>query len=383
MLIRRISFALVMVLIASSAFALDVQNLLSLVAMPLAVAAASDLNGVQQNDLIDLVTQLNQANVPPTEFVQIVRYVPVALIDQNGQPQIVQYVTTETSRGVTGSQLATNIADELRMRYDVPRFELTPQQPVVVETTEIIPQVVTTRVNNDLFSLIGMPLAVAAAADIAGVPQQELMNVVAQLNQANVPPAQFVEVVHYVPVALVNTNTAPQFVDYVTTQVNNGVTGPALATVVADRLRTTYGAREINVVAPQPQRVIVTEQEPVQVVHVHPHGGPPGQLKKIYGLQTGAQVVHGTMPPGQAKHLEVAHEHGHGHGRGHERAIAPQPVFVPQPMISSAPQPIPGPPAGKPGKGHGGNPHGGPPGNPGHGNGNDNGNGHGHGKGKG
>jgi hypothetical protein len=334
-------------LIATSAFAVDVKELLSLVAMPLAVAEASNLHGVQQNDLIDLVSQLNQANVPPSEFVQIVRYVPVALIDQqNGQPQIVQYVTTETNRGVIGPRLATSVADELRMRYDVPRFDLT---PAVVETT--VPEVVTTRVNNDLLSLVTMPVVVAAAADIAGVPQQELMNLVAQLNQANVPPPQFVEVVHYVPVALVDTNTSPQFVDYVTTQVNNGVTGPQLATVVADRLRTQYRTREINVAAPR------VEARPVQVVHVHPHGGPPGQLKKVYGYQTGAQVVHGEIP----------HEHGHGHGHGHGRVM-------PQPMISSAPvQPMPGPPM----KEHGnhGNPHGGPPGNPGHGNG--------HGKGKG
>jgi len=332
MLIRRISVALVSVLIATSAFALDVKELLSLVAMPLAVAEASNLHGVQQNDLIDLVSQLNQADVPPSEFVQIVRYVPVALIDQqNGQPQIVQYVTTETNRGVIGPRLATSVADELRMRYDVPRFDLT---PAVVETT--VPEVVTTRVNNDLLSLVTMPVVVAAAADIAGVPQQELMNLVAQLNQANVPPPQFVEVVHYVPVALVDRNTSPQFVDYVTTQVNNGVTGPQLATVVADRLRTQYRTREINVAAPR----------------VHPHGGPPGQLKKIYGYQTGAQVVHG----------EVPREHGHGHGHGR---------VMPPPMISSAPvQPMPGPPM----KQHG-NPHGGPPGNPGHGNG--------HGKGKG
>jgi len=372
MLIRRLLVALAVVLIASSAFALDTTELMSLVAMPLAVAAASDLNGVREPDLIDLVTQLNQANVPPTEFVQIVRYVPVALIDQNGQPQIVQYVTTETSRGVTGTRLATNIADELRMRYDVPRFELVPSQPVLVETTEIIPQYVTTRVNNDLFSLIAMPVAVAAVADLAGIPQQDLINVVTQLNQANVPPPQFVEVVHYVPVALVNTNTSPQFVDYITTQVNNGVTGPALATVVADRLRTNYGVREINVVAPQPQPVFVPQPATVRVVHVHPHGGPPGQLKKAYGYQTGAQVVHGTMPPGQAK-VHVARQN-----RGHQKKNV---VVMPQPMISSAPQPVPM--QVKPGKGHGGggNPHGGPPGNPGHGNGGGNGKGHGKGKG--
>jgi len=366
MLIKRIGVAFLATMLATSAFALNTRELLSAVAMPLAVAAASELNGVNEPDLIDLVTQLNQANVPPTEFVQIVRYVPVALIDQNGQPQIVQYVTTETRRGVTGTSLATNIADELRMRYDVPRFELATAQPVIVETTQIIPQYVTTRMNNSLLSLVAMPVAVAAVADLAGIPQQQLFDVVAQLNQANVPPPQFIEVVRYVPVAFVNTDTSPQFVEYVTTQVNNGVTGPALATVVADRLRT-YGAREINVVAPQPQPVFVPQPAPVQIVRTqHPHGGPPGQLKKVYGLQTGAEVVH--------------REASKGHGRGHQKKV----VVVPQPMISSAPQPVQMPVQVKPGKGHGGggNPHGGPPGqNKGQGHGNGNGKGHGKGKG--
>lgn len=383
MVIRRIGVAFMAMFIATSAFALDTKELLSLVAMPLAVAAASDLAGVPENDLVNLVTQLNQANVPPTEFVQVVRYVPVALIDQNGPSPIVQYVSTEASQGVTGTRLATNIADELRMRYDVPRFEVTPQQPLLVETTEIIPQYVTTRVNNGLLSLIAMPVAVAAVADLAGIPQQQLMDVVAQLNQADVPPPQFVEVVRYVPVALVNADNSPRFVEYVTTQVSNGVTGAALATVVADRLRT-YGAREIDVVAPrlQPQQVVIAQTQPVQViqpqpvrvVHAHPHGGPPGQLKKMYGYQTGAEVVH--------------REASRGHGRRHQKKQVvvpqPQPVFVPQPMISSAPQPMPV--QVKPGKGHGnggGNPHGGPPGQNGKGHGNGNGHGNGHGKGKG
>ncbi len=340
MLIRRIAVALAVMLCATSAFAFDTSQLLPLVTMPLAVAAASDLRGVQQSDLIDLVTQLNAANVPPAEFVQIVRYVPVALIERNGQPQIVDYVHTETQRGITGAELARGIADELRLRYEVPRFELT---PVVIEPAP--PEIVTTRVNDDLLSLVAMPVAVAAAADLAGIPQQDLMNVVTQLNAARVPPPQFVEVVHYVPVALVNTNTRPRFVDYVTTQVNSGVTGPTLALAVADRLRTYDHAREIDVARPRVKHV-----ETIQIARVqpaHPHGGPPGQLKKVYGYQTGAQVVHGRKP-------------------GRVRVL-------PQPMISSAPQPVPMPM--KVPKQHG-NPHGGPPGH-GHGHG------HGHGKGKG
>src|SRR5215470_16793537 len=95
----------------TGAHALETNELLSCAAMPLAVAAASDLGGVQQADLIDLVTQLNEAEVPPSEFIQIVRYVPVALIDQPARPQIVQYVTSERSRGLRGRALASGVAD--------------------------------------------------------------------------------------------------------------------------------------------------------------------------------------------------------------------------------------------------------------------------------
>src|SRR5438309_1811358 len=111
---------------------------------------------------------------------------------------------------------------------------------------------------NDLLSLVTMPLAVAAVSNVTGVPQQDLMNVVADLNQANVPPTQFIEVVRYVPVVLIDQSTAPQFVDFVNTQVNQGVTGTALANAIANQLRT-YGAAQINVTSP-PQQVIVDQR---------------------------------------------------------------------------------------------------------------------------
>ena len=40
--------------------------------------------------------------------------------------------------------------------------------------------------------------------------------------------------------------------------------------------------------------LIVTTR--IAETRAHPHGGPPGQLKKELGLQTGAEVVHGTHP---------------------------------------------------------------------------------------
>jgi len=202
------------------------------------------------------------------------------------------------------------------------------------------------------------------------------------------------------------------FIGYVQQQVAQGVTGPALAPVVVQQLQTYYPAQtqiavaapapvytpapsRVAVAAPAPQRVVVERDyapPPVAVSRVqewraHPHGGPPGQLKKQYGYQTGAEVVHGekrgrqftpvAAAPPPAAPVVTAPQRGeeHGHGRGHEK---------PAPMISSAPpmvaQPAPpapavvaqpGPPAGGP-PGHAGGP---PPGKA-----KDNGHGHGHGK---
>src|SRR5207253_453874 len=86
----------------TQAWALSTNDLLSTIAMPLAVAAVSNVNGVPQSQLANLVVALNQANVPPTQFVQVIRYVPVALVDQNGQPFIayVQQETTQDSANV-------------------------------------------------------------------------------------------------------------------------------------------------------------------------------------------------------------------------------------------------------------------------------------------
>ena len=152
---------------------------------------------------------------------------------------------------------------------------------------------------DEILALVAMPLAVAAVSEVSGVPQAELASLVATLNNASVAPAQVIEVVRYVPVALVVEDQQPDFVQFVQQQTTQGVTGPALVTVIEQRLRTIDP--EITVVAPA-QRVVVVDETfiPVRVrervarVKAHPHGGPPGQLKKQRGLQTGAEVVHGT-----------------------------------------------------------------------------------------
>lgn len=346
--------------------ALNTQDILSLVAMPLAVAAVSDLSGVPQDQLADVVATLNQADVPPNEFVQVVRYVPVALVAQPApQEQTFAQWLDAQSQTTTGPELVTAIDDRLGTTYN-----LTPSvQPaeVVYVDDNYIPQTVIERVQPlNPVAVAAMPLAVAAMSELTGIPQDQLGELAAALNQADVPPTQFVQVVSYAPQTLVvqpqsqpQPQPRQQFVDFVRTQTRQGVRGPALVTSI-DRELPRFG-------------------------------GPPGRVKKQLGLQTGAEVVHGgkrgrqfvTAPAPvvvtRVEHVEhVEHEHGHGNGRGHGREVQ----MIPPPMTSAAPpvvvqpaQPVFVPPGQA--KKQGGEEHG-------HGNengkGNGGGKGHGHGK---
>jgi hypothetical protein len=372
--------ALLLILLALMpvrASALNTNDLLSLVAMPLAVDAVSRVNGVPQDQLTQFVSTLNQAEVPPPQFVRIVRYAPVAL----QQADFVPYVVTQRAEGINGSQLV-EVIDQRLPQYGVTLqpVEVVDVTPAYVLSDNYIYSPTPTLAygnSNNLLSLIAMPLAVAALSEMDGVPQDQLASLLGILNQGNLPPAQFVDTLRYVPVALVEQ---PDFVPYVQTQVSNGVTGPALVTVIDQRLpyyAPTPAASNIVVTQdyiPRPVRTRVAEW------HTHPHGGPPGQLKKIYGVQTGAEVVHGSkpgrqftpqpvviaprvvhIPPGQAKKAERhAEVHGKGHGRGQTPVVLTQP-----PMTSAAPpQPVFVPaPAAPQGKDHGRGPGGaGPPG---------------------
>lgn len=154
---------------------------------------------------------------------------------------------------------------------------------------------------DDWLSLVAMPLAVAAVAELTDIPTQDLVTFVTALNQAEVPPPQFVEVVRFVPVVLVDEAARPDFITFVNTQLSQGVRGDAMAVAIGERLRLV-GVSEVNVASPQ---IFVVEQDilpaavvtRVAAVRQHPHGGPPGQLKKVLGLKTGAEVVHGARPP--------------------------------------------------------------------------------------
>ncbi|HVR40627.1 MAG TPA: hypothetical protein VMU84_16145, partial [Thermoanaerobaculia bacterium] len=168
--------------------------------------------------------------------------------------------------------------------------------------------------------LVAMPLAVAAVADLADVPRDDLFSLVATLNQADVPPTEFVQVIRYVPVALVVEDTQPDFVTFVRTQTDQGIRGPALVTVIERRLQTFNVQPDFRT-----DRVVVVNQDfippivrtRIREVHEHPHGGPPGQLKKQLGLQTGAEVVHGERPS-HPREVVVVTKPAREHGRGHE-----------------------------------------------------------------
>jgi hypothetical protein len=207
---------------------------------------------------------------------------------------------------------------------------------------------------SELLATIAMPLAVAAVSEVSGVPQSELGDVVAMLNNAFVPAPQAIEIIRYVPVALVVDNGTP-FVDFLRQQAAQGVTGTQFVTVVDQQLKTYYvesPPQIVNVVA-TPAPIIVNETFVPQTVRTrivevreakaHPHGGPPGQLKKQAGVKTGATIVHNEP-------------------RGADKKREREVVIVPPPMNSGSPQPQQPPPGkikvkedhGKHGNEHGG-----------------------------
>lgn len=299
---------------AGTASALQTDELLAVTAMPLAVADVVALPDVPRDDVITVVTTLNRAAVPAPQFVEVVRYVPVALVEP-AEPRFVTFVTQEYERGVIGEPLALAIAG----RYDTYGIDdvniVDPPVVTLVERREILPQVVVTRfqpVEFDPLALVAMPLAVAAVADIADVPATDLMRLVTSLNQAMVPAPQFVEVVRYSPVVLVDRTASPQFIQFVTTEIDRGVIGRPLAFSIAERIET-FDPIDIDVVDPQP--VLIVDRDvilpPVVMSRMatgHPHGGPPGQLKKELGLKTGAEVVHGTLPRRTARERTVVRD---------------------------------------------------------------------------
>jgi hypothetical protein len=306
--------------------ALQTDELLAVTAMPLAVAAATDGSEVLTNDLVDVVRLLNAAAVPAPQFIEVVRYTPAAIVVEETPDPFVAYLEDQYDAGLRGDEYVTVVQNRLRT-YDLGPVDLNVVEPVAVRYVEtsyfepqtFFPEVVQTRISpyyavpmrpaydrDDLIALAAMPLAVVAVSELTGVPTGDLFNLVGLLNAAAVPPVQFVETVRYAPAALVVDDGREPFVVYLQERYDSGLRGPQFVTVVEDRLRTyDLGAFDIDVLSP---RLVRYEPEvfsrpddffpPIVRTRVierstHPHGGPPGQIKKQIGVQTGAEVVHG------------------------------------------------------------------------------------------
>ena len=155
---------------------------LSYVAMPLAVSAVCDVRGVQTDRVGQLVTYMDQANVAPADFIDVFRYVPVALVLRtDGRPDFVEWVHQEVINGVQGADLAGAMETQLRT-YDnyVPVSNYNSRRPrhYASESYEYayepdyVPVVIRhhcDRLLDDPMALLEMPVAVSNVCDL-GVP---------------------------------------------------------------------------------------------------------------------------------------------------------------------------------------------------------------------
>src|SRR5258708_475004 len=102
------------------------EQVLSYAAMPLAVSNVCDVRGVQNDEVALLVSHMNRANVPPEAFIDVFRYVPVALVLNSGQrPDFVQWVGSEVDQGVMGDELVTVMERRLTSYDDAVRVSRT------------------------------------------------------------------------------------------------------------------------------------------------------------------------------------------------------------------------------------------------------------------
>ena len=237
----------------------DQTDLLSYVAMPIAVSSVCDVRGVQTDRVGDLVTYMDQANVPPADFVDVFRYVPVALVMRTDRrPDFVEWVHGQVSQGVTGPALVTAMETQLgtygsgitvvshrtstRYRHHR-RYAYSDYAYNDVFQDDYVPVVVRHYCDRELaepLALIDMPVAVSSVYDL-GVPVARVSNLAIELNLGGVPPVQFVELFRYAPAALVvDTAYAPDFVNYVHTQEVAGVYGLPLVQAIDQQL-PVYG----------------------------------------------------------------------------------------------------------------------------------------------
>ena len=175
--------------------------------------------------------------------------------------------------------------------------------------------------NEDLLAVVAMPLAVAAVSEVTDVPMNDLIDMVTLMNDADVPPAQFIEVVRYAPSALLVETTETRLPQFMRVQYDNGVRGTALVNTIEEQFQV-YGIDVVDLDVDKPRNIDVDARFlPASVVRdlaerkSHPHGGPPGQLKKERGLKTGAEVVHATRG-GNRDRIGEPRSRGQAKGKG-------------------------------------------------------------------
>lgn len=132
-------------LIPANAQALENEELLALVAMPLAITAVSEVTDVSMKDLIDVVTLMNAAAVPPAQFIEVVRYAPVALVAESHEPRFADFVRVQYDNGVRGSALVNTIEERFQV-YGIEGVDLDVNQPRIVDIDDrFLPAVVINR----------------------------------------------------------------------------------------------------------------------------------------------------------------------------------------------------------------------------------------------
>jgi hypothetical protein len=226
-------------------------DLLSYVAMPLAVSAVCDVRGVQTDRVGRLATYLDQANVSPTDFIDVFRYVPVALvIRSDGRPDFVEWVHSEMGRGIAGEELVVSMESQLRTYDDyVPvstrrstRREYTRNDYAYAYESDYVPVKIRHHCDDlvrEPLSMLEMPVAVTSVCDL-GVPVERVSSFAIELNLGRVPPLQFVELMRYAPAALVvdrRYQREPDFVQFVRTRRLQGSYGYPLVQDVDRQLR--------------------------------------------------------------------------------------------------------------------------------------------------
>ena len=227
-------------------------DLMSYVAMPLAVSSVCDVRGVQTDRVGELVGYMNQAEVAPADFVDVFRYVPVALVMRTDRrPDFVEWVHGQVDHGVVGVTLVTSMEHQLGTYSDYlpvsARYRGTRHQRRYayayrdVFADDYVPVVVhryCERQWADPMALIEMPVAVTNVYGL-GLPYQRVSSLAIELNLGDVPPVQFVEVFRYAPAALVvSTGYGPDFVQFVHSEQIAGISGIGLVQVIDQRFPT-------------------------------------------------------------------------------------------------------------------------------------------------